>query len=41
MTKEGVIKELTKIKGVGKAKAETLYNKGFDSLDKLKKSKGD
>jgi large subunit ribosomal protein L32e len=38
MTKEEAIKELTKIKGIGKAKAEALYNKGFDSLDKIKKS---
>lgn len=36
--KESVIKEFTKIKGVGKAKAELLYNKGFDSVDKLKKA---
>jgi large subunit ribosomal protein L32e len=38
MAKEDVIKEFTKIKGVGKAKAELLYDKGFDSLDKLKKA---
>ena len=33
-----VIDELTKIKGIGKAKAETLYRTGFDSLEKLKKA---
>ena len=38
MAKEDVIKEFTKIKGVGKAKAELLYDKGFDSVDKLKKA---
>jgi large subunit ribosomal protein L32e len=38
MAKEDVVKEFTKIKGVGKAKAELLYDKGFDSLDKLKKA---
>jgi large subunit ribosomal protein L32e len=38
MAKEDAIKEFTKIKGVGKAKAELLYDKGFDSLDKLKKA---
>ena len=38
MAKDDVIKEFTKIKGVGKAKAELLYDKGFDSLDKLKKA---
>ena len=38
MAKEDVIKEFAKIKGVGKAKAELLYDKGFDSVDKLKKA---
>lgn len=38
MTKEDVIKEFTKIKGVNKDKAELLYEKGFDSVNKLKKS---
>lgn len=38
MAKEDVIKEFTKIKGIGKAKAELLHDKGFDSLDKLKKA---
>ena len=36
--KEEVIKEFTKINGVSKAKAELIYNKGFNSLDKLKKA---
>lgn len=39
MTKDDVVKEFTKIKGVGKAKAEALYDKGFTSLDKLKAAK--
>jgi len=38
MAKDDVIKELTKVKGVGKAKAETLYDKGFNSIDKIKKA---
>jgi large subunit ribosomal protein L32e len=38
MTKEDIIKEFTALKGVGKAKAELLYDNGFDSLDKLKKA---
>ena len=36
MSKEEVIKELTAIKGLGKVKAELLYENGFDSMDKLK-----
>ena len=36
MTKESVIKKFTSMKGVGNAKAELLYNNGFDSIDKLK-----
>ena len=39
MTKEEVIKEFSKIKGVGKTKAEQLYKNGFDSIEKLKKAK--
>jgi len=39
MTKEDVIKEFTKIKGVSKAKAGLLYKNGFDSIEKLKKAK--
>lgn len=38
MAKEDIVKEFTKIKGLGKAKAELLYGKGFDSIDKLKKA---
>ena len=38
MAKEDVIKEFTTLKGVGKAKAELLYDNGFNSLDKLKKA---
>jgi len=38
MTKEGVIKEFSSLNGVGKAKAELLYNSGFDSLEKLGKT---
>ena len=38
MAKDDVVKDFTKIKGVGKAKAELLYDKGFDSLEKLKKA---
>lgn len=38
MAKKEVIDEFTKIQGIGKAKAEALYKKGYDSLDKLKKS---
>jgi large subunit ribosomal protein L32e len=38
MAKKDVINDFTKIQGVGKAKAEALYKKGYDSLDKLKKA---
>ena len=38
MAKKDVINDFTKIQGVGKAKAEALFSKGFDSLDKLKKA---
>jgi large subunit ribosomal protein L32e len=38
MTKKEVIERLTKIKGIGKAKAEVLYKNGFDSLEKFKKA---
>ena len=38
MAKEDVIKEFTKIKSVGRAKAELLYDTGFDSIEKLKKA---
>ena len=39
MTKEELIKELTKIKGISKTKAELIYKNGFDSIEKLKKAK--
>lgn len=38
MAKKDVINEFTKIQGIGKAKAEALYNNGFDSLEKLKEA---
>jgi len=38
MTKENVVKEFSSLKGVGKAKAEILYENGFNSLEKLKKA---
>ena len=38
MIKEDIIKELTSLKGVGKAKAELLVKNGFDSIQKLKNS---
>jgi large subunit ribosomal protein L32e len=36
MTKNDTIKEFTRLPGIGKAKAELLYNNGFTSLQKLK-----
>lgn len=39
MTKESVIKQFTSIKGVGNAKAELLYDNGFDSVERLKNAK--
>jgi large subunit ribosomal protein L32e len=38
MAKQDVIKQFTALKGVGKAKAELLYDNGLDSLVKLKKA---
>ncbi|RLF29067.1 MAG: 50S ribosomal protein L32e [Thermoplasmata archaeon] len=38
MKKEDVIKEFTKLKGIGRAKAELLYNSGYDSMEKLRQS---
>ncbi len=32
MAKKDVINDFTKIQGIGKAKAEALYKKGYDSL---------
>ena len=39
MAKKDVIKEFTSLKGLGKVKAELLYNNGLDSMDKLKSAK--
>jgi len=39
MTKEAVLKEFEALKGVGKVKAKLLYDKGFNSMEKLKKAK--
>ena len=36
--KDDVIKEFTSLKGVGKKKAELLYDNGLNSMDKLKKT---
>jgi large subunit ribosomal protein L32e len=36
--KEDTIKEFSSLKGVGKKKAELLYDSGLDSMDKLKKA---
>lgn len=38
MTKQQIIEQFSKIKGLGKAKAELLYNNGFNSLEKIQKS---
>jgi len=38
-TKDEIIKQFSTIKGLGKAKAELLYDNGFDSMDKIKESK--
>jgi large subunit ribosomal protein L32e len=38
MAKEDVIKEFSSLNGIGKAKAELIYNSGFDSLEKLGKA---
>jgi large subunit ribosomal protein L32e len=38
MAREDVIKEFSSLKGVGKAKAELLYDSGFTSIAKLKKA---
>ncbi len=38
MAKKDVIKQFSSLKGVGPAKAEVLYNNGFDSLEKLKRA---
>jgi len=38
MTKKEIIEQFSMIKGLGKAKAELLYNTGFDSLEKIQNS---
>ena len=38
MAKEDVIKEFLSLNSVGKAKAELIYNSGFDSMEKLGKA---
>jgi len=38
MNKEEFIKKITEIPGIGKAKAELLYDNGFDSVDKIRKA---
>jgi len=38
MTKDTVMKEFTKLKGIGATKAELLYNNGYTSFEKLKKA---
>ena len=38
MAKKDLIEKLTKTKGIGKAKAEAIYDNGFDSLDKIRKA---
>ncbi len=35
MTKEEMIRKLIEVKGVGPAKAEAIYNEGFDNIEKL------
>ncbi|MFH1101312.1 MAG: 50S ribosomal protein L32e [Methanobacteriota archaeon] len=39
MTKEDSIKAFTALKGVGKAKAESLYENGFTTIEKLRDAK--
>ncbi|HEC82129.1 MAG TPA: 50S ribosomal protein L32e [Thermoplasmatales archaeon] len=38
MKKEDAIKEFTKLEGIGKAKAEALYQAGYTSVESLKKA---
>ena len=38
MAKDDVIKQFESLKGVGKSKAELLYDNGFKSMDKLQKA---
>ena len=38
MAKKDLIENLTKIKGIGRAKAEAIYDNGFDSIEKISKA---
>ena len=38
MTKKEFVEEITKIKGLGKAKAEALYDKGYTDAEKIQKA---
>ena len=38
MTKEETIKQFAEIKGIGKLKAELLFDNGYNSLEKIKKT---
>ena len=38
MTKNETIEQFSKIKGIGKSKAELLFDNGFNSLEKIKKA---
>ena len=39
MAKDDIINKLTSIKGLGKAKAESIYDSGLNSVEKLNKAK--
>jgi large subunit ribosomal protein L32e len=39
MTKKDVIKQFTKLKGIGESKAQALYEKGFTTIEKLQQAK--
>ena len=38
MEKEKFVEEITKIPGIGKVKAEALFNAGYDSIDKIREA---
>ena len=38
MTKKEIIERLTEVKGVGPAKAEAIYNQGFNTIEKITKA---
>ena len=38
MTKKEIIERLTEVKGVGPAKAEAIYNQGFNTIEKIAKA---